>query len=124
MCTDYFKMYTPISMEMVMFACDPGPIYNRIQTFMKIYEHGRIAGQSDLFVNTNTSAHTHIRTQYGKESGCTRKQIAQTLHNKSTVAATFNACYRLQTTKPYTHTHTYTVRKRWYTHKWTTTVLQ
>lgn len=34
----------------------PNPsIYNRIQTFMKIYEHCRIFGQSDLFIKTKAN---------------------------------------------------------------------
>lgn len=60
-----------------------------------------------LLTLTRTCRHIHVHTQYGKESACTRKQIAQTLYNKSTMPATFNACYRLQTTKLYHHTNTH-----------------
>lgn len=81
----YFRIFdhAPNYLDAIrmVIVCDPGPIYNRIQSFMKIYEHCHeySAKAICLFVK-----------QKRQRNACTRKQIAQTLHNKFMTPPTSN----------------------------------
>lgn len=76
-------------------VCDPGPIYNHIQTFMKIYERCHEFSAKDICSVCMCVVCVCIEIKDKEMPPHSRlKQIAQTLHNKFMITPTLNKPFK------------------------------